>query len=78
MKKQIKIVSMMLVIFMVVATLSNIVLASSTIEQQIQTIGNGNQAVNADEVVNLGATIVTIMQTVRNSCCSSCIIDIRY
>ena len=64
MKKQIKIVSMMLVIFMVVATLSNIVLASSTIEQQIQTIGNGNQAVNADEVVNLGATIVTIMQTV--------------
>ncbi|MCI8345020.1 MAG: hypothetical protein HFJ42_03480 [Clostridia bacterium] len=64
MKKQIKIVSMMLVIFMVVATLSNIVLASSTIEQQIQTIGKGNQAANADEVVNLGATIVTIMQTV--------------
>lgn len=63
MKKQIKIVSIMLVIFMVVATLSNVVLAVD-IPGQIATIGQGNANANADQVVTLGATIVTIMQTV--------------
>ena len=63
MKKQIKIVSIMLVIFMVVATLSNVVLAVD-IPGQIATIGQGNSNANADKVVSLGATIVTIMQTV--------------
>lgn len=63
MKKQIKIVSIMLVIFMVVATISNVVLATS-IPDQIATIGQGNANANADKVVSLGATIVTIMQTV--------------
>ena len=63
MKKQIKIVSIMLVIFMAVATFSNVALATS-IPDQIKTIGQGNPSANANEVVSLGATIVTIMQTV--------------
>lgn len=77
MKKQIKIVSIMLVIFMVVVALSNTVSAVD-IPGQIATIGEGNSSANADKVVSLGATIVTIMQTVRCSSCSSHIINTRY
>ncbi len=63
MKKQIKIVSIILIVLMAVATLSGVVQATS-IEEQIKTIGQGNANANADKVVSLGATIVTIMQTV--------------
>jgi len=63
MKKQVKIISILLVVFMIVATISNVVLAVD-IPGQLETISKGNASANADEVVNLGATIVTIMQTV--------------
>jgi len=63
MKKQVKIISILLVVFMIVATISNVVLAVD-IPGQLDTISKGNASANADEVVNLGATIVTIMQTV--------------
>lgn len=63
MKRQVKMISIMLVIFMTIASISSIVLATG-IPGQIATIGKGNSSANAEEVVNLGATIVTIMQTV--------------
>lgn len=59
MKKQVKILSMILIILMVLTTIS-----SATIESKIDTIAAGNANANADKVVSLGATIVTIMQTV--------------
>ncbi len=77
MKKQIKILSIILAVIMVLATLTTVVTAAPDLSGAIKDMANGtgNQP---QEVLNLGKTIVTIMQTVRNSCCSSCIIDIRY
>ncbi len=63
MKKQVKILSIILIVLMVVLSISNVVLATD-IEKQIDTISKGNANANADKVVSLGATIVTIMQTV--------------
>lgn len=77
MKKKIKIVSMILMVLMVITTLTGVVNATSKIEGQIQQIGQGNSNANADKVVALGATVVTIMQTVRYSSCSSYIINPR-
>lgn len=63
MKKQVKMLSIMLVILMVLTAVSSVVLAVD-IPGQLDTISKGNANATADEVVNLGATIVTIMQTV--------------
>ena len=63
MKKQVKMLSIMLVILMVLTAVSSVVLAVD-IPGQLDTISKGNSNATADEVVNLGATIVTIMQTV--------------
>ena len=63
MKRQTKIASIMLIVFMVAITVSNIVLAVD-IPGKITEISKGNANANATEVVKLGATIVTIMQTV--------------
>ncbi len=64
MKKQVKILSMILIVMMVIASISSVVLEVPDIEGKIETIATGNDSANADKVVNLGATIVTIMQTV--------------
>lgn len=77
MKKQIKIVSIILVAIMALATLTTVVTAAPDLSSQIKDMANGTGK-QPTEVVNLGKTIVTIMQTVRYSCCSSCIINIRY
>lgn len=63
MKRQTKIASIMLIVFMVVMTISNVVLATD-IPGKIDQIASGNPNANAEKVVALGATIVTIMQTV--------------
>lgn len=77
MKKQIKILSIILAVIMVLATLTTVVTAAPDLSDAIKDMANGTEN-QPQEVLNLGKTIVTIMQTVRNSCCSSCIIDIRY
>lgn len=63
MKKQVKIISIILVIMMALTAVSNVVLATN-IPDAIKQIGQGNDKANAGKVVQLGATIVTIMQTV--------------
>lgn len=63
MKKQIKIVSIILVAIMVLATLTTVVTAAPDLSSQIKDMANGNGK-QPTEVVNLGKTIVTIMQTV--------------
>ena len=63
MKKQIKIISILLVMLMAMVSISNVVLAAPDLSATIRDManGSGNQPT---EVVNLGKTIVTIMQTV--------------
>ena len=63
MKKQVKILSIALIVLTVLLAISNVVLATD-IPGKIETIAKGNANANPDKVVNLGATIVTIMQTV--------------
>lgn len=63
MKKQIKIVSIILVAIMALATLTTVVTAAPDLSSQIKDMANGNGK-QPTEVVNLGKTIVTIMQTV--------------
>jgi type IV secretory pathway VirB2 component (pilin) len=62
MKKQVRIISIVLVVLMVLTTISNIVFAS-TIPDQISNIGSGN-GTQSTEVSNLGKTIVSITQTI--------------
>lgn len=64
MKKQIKIISIVLVVLMALTAVSSVVLAATDLTDKITQIGEGNDSANADKVVSLGATIVTIMQTV--------------
>ena len=62
MKKQVKIISIVLVVIMVLLSISNIVLATD-VPGQIQTIGKGNST-DTTKISNFGATLVTILQTV--------------
>lgn len=62
MKKQVKIISIVLVIMMIVLSVSNVVLATSDIAGKIDTIGKGNSTDTA-KITNLGQTLVTILQT---------------
>ncbi len=63
MKKSVKIISVALIVLTVILTMSNIVLANS-IPDKIDQIAKGNDNADTSKVVSLGATIVTIMQTV--------------
>jgi len=63
MKKEVKMLSIILVILMALTAISSSVLAVD-IPGQLDTISKGNASATADEVTKLGATIVTIMQTV--------------
>lgn len=63
MKKSVKIISIALVIMMALLSISNVVLASD-IPSKLNTIAQGNANADTDKIVSLGATIVTIMQTV--------------
>ena len=64
MKKQVKIISALLIIVTILATLSSVVLAAPDLSGKIDEIAQGNDSVATDKVVNLGKTIVTIMQTI--------------
>lgn len=64
MKKQVKILSIILVVAIIILAVASTVVSAIDIEQAIQTISEGNSNANADKVVGLGATIVTIMQTI--------------
>ena len=63
MKKQVKIVSIIVVIMIAFMSVSNVVLAAPDLSADIKDManGSGNQP---KEVLNLGKTIVSIMQTV--------------
>ena len=63
MKKQVKIVSIILVIMIALMAVSNVVLAAPDLSADIKDManGSGNQP---KEVLNLGKTIVSIIQTV--------------
>ena len=63
MKKQVRIISVLLVIVTILAALSNVVLATD-LSGKIDEIAKGNSSVATDKVVDLGKTIVTIMQTI--------------
>ena len=63
MKKQVKILSIALIVLTVLLAISNVVLATG-IPGKIDQIAKGNDKADTSKVVNLGATIVTIMQTV--------------
>mgnify|MGYP003304461465 CR=1 FL=1 len=63
MKKSVKIISIALVIMMALLSVSNVALATD-IPGKINQIALGNANADTSKVVNLGATIVTIMQTV--------------
>ncbi len=79
MKKQVKILSIILILVVALTAFSSVVSATGDpIKGMIDTIGKGNTSANATGVQNLGATIVTIMQTIRCCSCCNCIINIRY
>lgn len=63
MKKQVKVLSIALIVLTVLLAISNVVLATD-IPGKIDQIAQGNSTADTSKVVNLGATIVTIMQTV--------------
>lgn len=63
MKKQVKILSIALIVLTILLAISNVVLATD-IPGKIDQIAQGNSSANTSKVVNFGATIVTIMQTV--------------
>ena len=63
MKKQVKVLSIALIVLTVLLAISNVVLATD-IPGKIDQIAQGNSGADTTKVVNLGATIVTIMQTV--------------
>lgn len=63
MKKQVKVLSIALIVLTVLLAISNVVLATD-IPGKIDQIAQGNSSADTSKVVNLGATIVTIMQTV--------------
>ena len=63
MKKQVKMISALLIVLTVLVSLSSVVMATD-IPSKIDQIAQGNSNADTSKVVNLGATIVTIMQTV--------------
>ena len=63
MKKQVKIISIALVILMAMVSISNVVLAAPDFSSTIKDMANGSGK-QPTEIVNLGKSIVTIMQTV--------------
>ena len=63
MKKQVKVISIVLVIMMAIMAVSNVVLAAPDLSSDIKNMANGTGN-KPQEVLDLGKTIVTIMQTV--------------
>lgn len=67
MKKQIKLISIVLVIMIALLSISNVVLAANStvdLSGKIDEIAKGDSSVTTDKLTNVGQTIVTIMQVV--------------
>ena len=64
MRKNVKMISIALVIMMLLASVSSIVFAAPDLSSKIDALGQVNASASADKVVDFGKTIVTIMQTV--------------
>lgn len=64
MKKQMKIISVLLIIMTLVGVLGTISLAAPDLSSKIEEIAQGNDSVTTDKLTDLGKTIVTIMQTI--------------
>lgn len=67
MKKQIKLISIVLVIMIALLSISNVVLAANStvdLSGKIDEIAKGDSSVTTDKLTNIGQTIVTIMQVV--------------
>lgn len=62
MKKQVKIISTVLIILTILCTLSTIVMAEVNPDEIIGKLNNGSA--ETDKLTNVGGTIVAIMQTV--------------
>lgn len=63
MKKQVKIISIMLMVILIMASLSSIVLAVPEMGDKINQIGQGNDT-NTAQIENFGKTLVTIFQVI--------------
>lgn len=63
MKKQVKIISIMLMVILIMASLSSIVLAVPEMGDKINQIGKGNDT-NTSQIENFGKTLVTIFQVI--------------
>ena len=67
MKKQIKLITIVLVIMIALLSISNVVLAANStvdLSGKIDEIAKGDSSVTTDKLTNIGQTIVTIMQVV--------------
>ena len=62
MKKQVKIISAILIAVMIVATIGSIAFAG--VPSVITKVGNGNTNATTDKLQNVGGTIVSILQVV--------------
>lgn len=67
MKKQVKIISVILMVILIIASLSSIVLAApedtTAMQSKIDQIGKGNST-NTAQIENFGKTLVTIFQVI--------------
>ena len=64
MKKQVKIISIILIVMMILTTMSSIVLAAPDLSNKISQIGEGDSDAETGKIIDFGKTAVTIMQTV--------------
>jgi len=64
MKKQVKMISILLIVVTLLVSLSSIVLAVPDLSGKIDEIGEGKEGITTDKVIDLGKTIVTIVQTI--------------
>ena len=64
MKKQVKIISIILIVMMILTTMSSIVLAAPDLSNKISQIGEGDANAETDKIIDFGQTAVTIMQTI--------------
>lgn len=60
MKKQVKIISAILIVMMIVLSISNVVLAAPDISGMITDVGNGNDT-DTTKISSFGKTIVTVL-----------------
>lgn len=64
MKKQMKIISILLIIITLVGFLGTVSLAAPNLEDKINKIQEGKDTIQDGKIIELGQAIVTIMQTV--------------